>query len=86
MRITRSIPMQVCLRGQMATTLSGRATGELAVIRPERKDEDEPPENFLIKRSKAELRRMLIQSVNRAFALTLTKEKMSPLHQLPTDP
>jgi hypothetical protein len=42
------------------------------VIRPERRDEDWPPENFLIKRSSAELRRLRIQSVNRVLALTLT--------------
>ena len=36
---------------------------------PERTDEDCPPENFLIKRSSAELRQLRIQSVNRVFAV-----------------
>jgi hypothetical protein len=56
----------------MATTLSGQIDGRTVVIRSERNDEDGSPENFLIKRSSAELRWLRIQSVNRVFALTLT--------------
>jgi hypothetical protein len=47
------------------------------VICPERTDEDWPPENFLINRSSAELRRLRIQPVDRGFALTLTAKTLA---------
>jgi hypothetical protein len=59
---------------------SAPVTGYPVVICPERTDEDWPPENFLIKRSSAELRRLRIQSVNRAFALTLTIDLPHKFH------
>jgi hypothetical protein len=45
-------------------------TGKPAAIRPERRDEDWPPENLLIQVAKS--RWLRIQSVNHVFALTLT--------------